>query len=254
MITTVLFDMGGTLENIWNTPETEALAIARVQELLRAHDLDPGVPPDAFRAAFLNGFQAYKHWANQVCLEKKPEEIWPDYFLRDFRLDRGRLEALSEELANMWECTYFCRELRAGAAELLRGLKQRGYRMGVISNNGSLYNVFNMLERYGIRDYMEDVTTSSITGYRKPHPEIFRVSMRQMRVKPEECVYVGDTLSRDIAGARDFGIGKAVLIPSHLSSSRDTGLDGGGPRPDTVLGELTDLLVWLDEQSGPSAV
>lgn len=249
MITTVLFDMGGTLENIWNTPETETLATARVLEFLQAHELDPGVTPEAFRAAFWDGFQAYKRWANKEWLEKKPEEIWPDYFLRDFRLDREKLKALSEEVANMWERTYFCRELRAGASELLAGLKQRGYRMGVISNNGSLYNVFNMLEQYGIRDYMEDVTTSSVTGYRKPHPEIFRISMRQMRVTPEECLYIGDTLTRDVAGAQAFGIGKTVLIPSHLSSSRDVELGSDGPRPDAVIRELTDLLVWLDEHN-----
>ena len=67
---------------------------------------------------------------------------------------------------------------------MLAGLKARGYRIGVISNNASLYNVFNVLEEYGIREYMEDVEVSSITGYRKPHPEIFRISMKQMQEKP----------------------------------------------------------------------
>lgn len=111
----------------------------------------------------------------------------------------------------MWECTYFHRELRPGVREMLAGLKARGYRIGVISNNASLYNVFNVLEGYGIREYMEDVEVSSITGYRKPHPEIFRISMKQMQEKPENCVYVGDTLSRDVIGSKEFGLERQCI-------------------------------------------
>ena len=88
---------------------------------------------------------------------------------------------------------------------MLQALKSRGYHLGVISNNASLYNVFRVLEDYGIRGFMEDVTVSSVTGYRKPHPEIFRIALRQMQAKPEMCVYVGDTVSRDIIGPQAGG-------------------------------------------------
>ena len=57
--------------------------------------------------------------------------------------------------------------------------EEPGLPPGVISNNASLYNVFRVLEDYGIRGFMEDVTVSSVTGYRKPHPEIFRIALRQ---------------------------------------------------------------------------
>ena len=42
-----------------------------------------------------------------------------------------------------------------GVEEMLQALQQRGYHLGVISNNASLYNVFNVLEDYGIRKYMD---------------------------------------------------------------------------------------------------
>ena len=50
----------------------------------------------------------------------------------------------------------------------------------MISNTASLYSVFDVLERYGIRDYFSDVTLSSVTGYRKPNPGIFKIALRQM--------------------------------------------------------------------------
>ena len=148
---------------------------------------------------------------------------------------------------NTYEVTFYHRELRPDAREMLQALKDRGYRLGVISNNASLYNVFNMLEAYGIRSFMEDVTVSSVTGYRKPHPEIFRISLRQMQARPEECVYVGDTVSRDIIGPKQVGFAKAVQIRSFLSEQKDVGLSRDVFQPDTVVRDLRDLVTWLDE-------
>ena len=104
-----------------------------------------------------------------------------------------------------------------------------------------------MLETYGIRSFMEDVTVSSVTGYRKPHPEIFRISLRQMQARPEECVYVGDTVSRDIIGPKQVGFAKAVQIRSFLSEQKDVGLSRDVFQPDTVVRDLRDLVTWLDE-------
>ena len=188
-------------------------------------------------------------------LEAKPEEIWPDYYLRSFNFDREKLLPINEELANLWEVTYYHRELRPGVKELMDGLKARGYHIGVISNNASLYNVFNVLEAYGIRDYMEDVTVSSVTGYRKPHPEIFRISMRQMRCRPENCVYVGDTVSRDIIGAKRAGFGRAAQIYSFLTAQKDVGIPiAESEKPDVVIQNFEEFLAWLDRENPAMAL
>ena len=204
MLTTVLFDMGGTLEDIWYNEDTQRATCRRLLEVLRANGLEPGCPDDVFWKRITDGVKAYKQWSEGNMLEKKPEEIWPDWYLRDFTFDREQLLPITEELANTYEVTFYHRELRPDAREMLQALKARGYRLGVISNNASLYNVFNMLETYGIRSFMEDVTVSSVTGYRKPHPEIFRISLRQMQARPEECVYVGDS-PFDIAAGNAAG-------------------------------------------------
>ena len=157
------------------------------------------------------------------------------------------LESISEKLANLWEVTFYHRELRAGAAEMLQALKDRGYRIGVISNNASLYNVFDVLEQYGIRGYMEDVTVSSVVGYRKPHPGIFQIALRQMQVTAAECVYVGDTVSRDIIGSKRAGFGKSVQIGSFLSAQKDAEVSADAERPDIVIRDIRELVTWLDE-------
>ena len=247
MLTTVLFDMGGTLEDIWNNEQTRSEVMTRLAQELRDAGLEPGCSMEEFDRRVIEGVRAYKQWSERVHLEKKPEEIWPDWYLRDFAFDREKLLPITEELANLWEVTFYHRELRAGAAEMLQALKDRGYRIGVISNNASLYNVFRVLEDYGIRGFMEDVTVSSVTGYRKPHPEIFRIALRQMQAKPEMCVYVGDTVSRDIIGPKQVGFAKAVQIRSFLSEQKDVHVAADAAQPDMVIGMLMDLVTWLDQ-------
>ena len=247
MLTTVLFDMGGTLEDIWYNSDTQKQVCQKLLEVLRSNGLEPGCSDEEFWERVSDGVQAYKQWSEGNMLEKKPEEIWPDWYLRSFGFDREKLLAITEELANLWEVTFYHRELRPGAREMLQALKDRGYHLGVISNNASLYNVFNVLEDYGIRNFMEDVTVSSVTGYRKPHPEIFRISLRQMQARPEECVYVGDTVSRDIIGPKQVGFAKAVQIRSFLSDQKDEHVALDAESPDCVIGKLQDLVTWLDQ-------
>ena len=255
MLNTVLFDMGGTLEDIWYNEETTADVMKKLQAVLRANGLEPGCTDQEFRERVLAGVKEYKRWSEGNMLEAKPEEIWPNYYLKSFHFDPEKLLPITEELANLWEITYYHRELRPGVKEMLDGLKARGYRIGVISNNASLYNVFNVLEQYGIRDYMEDVTVSSITGYRKPHPELFRISMRQMRCKPENCVYMGDTVSRDIIGAKRAGFGRAVQIYSFLTAQKDVGIPiAEAEKPDVVIRNFEEFLAWLDRENPDMAL
>ena len=115
----------------------------------------------------------------------------------------------------------------------------------MISNTASLYSVFDVLERYGIRDYFSDVTLSSVTGYRKPNPGIFKIALRQMQARPEQCAYVGDTLSRDVIGAKRLQFGAAIQIRSFLSAQKDADVTGDW-KPDHVVGSIADLVDYLD--------
>ena len=106
---------------------------------------------------------------------------------------------------------------------MLEGLQGLGMKLGIISNTASLYQVFQILDDYGIRKFFRDVTLSSVTGYRKPDTNIFKVSLYQIRSKAENCAYVGDTYSRDIRGAIRAGFGETFHIQSQLTKIKDTG-------------------------------
>lgn len=141
----------------------------------------------------------------------------------------------------MWEVTHFHRALRPRVKEMLEGLKGLGLKLGIVSNTAALYQVFAVLKEYGIRDYFQDVTLSSVTGMRKPAPDIFRVALCQLQSRPEECVYVGDTVSRDIIGSKRAGFAKAVQICSKLTREKDCGVKREF-EPDIMVEDIYDVL------------
>lgn len=221
MIDTVLFDMGGTLEDIYTDDASREESAREVLRILREKGIavDMDVPTAIKKLA--DGWDRYAAYRGPTNRELKPEEIWGDYVLTDFGLDFETVKPFAEELAHMWEVTYYHRSLRPGVVEMLEGLKSLGMKLGVISNTASLYQVFYILKEYGIRDYFQDVTLSSVTGYRKPDPNIFRVSLHQVQSDPSTCAYVGDTFSRDVIGPQRMGFGVTFHIHSHLTASRD---------------------------------
>lgn len=61
---------------------------------------------------------------------------------------------------------------------------------------------------------VEPLTISSEVGYRKPHPEIFRVACARMGLSPVEVLSVGDDPKNDVHGARSAGL-HAILLDRH---------------------------------------
>ena len=146
-------------------------------DILHAHGIDPDKDFETAASAINAGWERYGAYRDPRQRELKPEEIWGSFVLTDFGLDEESVRSYAEELAHMWEVTHYHRALRPHVREMLEGLKDLGMKLGVISNTASLYQVFDILKEYGIRDYFQDVTLSSVTGYRKPDPNIFMVSL-----------------------------------------------------------------------------
>jgi putative hydrolase of the HAD superfamily len=96
--------------------------------------------------------------------------------------------------------------------EVLRQLRARGMRLGVVSNwTGNLEEV---LVRVGLRDEFDFVLDSSRLGHEKPHSRIFQEALRRARVSPGAALHVGDSPEHDVEGALAGGL-NAVLLDRH---------------------------------------
>ncbi len=94
-----------------------------------------------------------------------------------------------------------------GAADMLRALRQRGIRTGVISNLGwSGDALTDRLQRLLPEHRFEFVLASSEYGIRKPNPLIFRLALAKAGLSPEEVWFCGDQIEADVLGAQAAGI------------------------------------------------
>ena len=243
MIDTVLFDMGGTLEDIYVDESSRYEAAKRVIEITESHGFPLHMDIETAVQNVKEGWDAYGIQRDSDNRELKPEEIWVNYVMPRFGLVFEEVKPFAEELAYMYEVTHYHRVLRPRVREMLDGLKQMGMKLGIISNTASLYQVFQILDDYGIRDYFQDVTLSSVTGYRKPDENIFKVSLYQIRSNPENCAYVGDTYSRDIVGAVRAGFGMTFHIHSQLTAIKDVGVYK--ETPDYTISDIYDVYTIL---------
>lgn len=234
-----MFDMGGTLEDIWTDDASQMCAVRKTEQMLRERGLWKEIPGKTTEEILDEGWKRYEADREKTGMEEKPEIIWCRYLFPE--LDASALAPHAEEFAAMWEVTHYHRVLRPGVREMLQELSRNGIHLGIISNTASLFQVFDSLEEYGIRQYFEDVTLSSVTGYRKPCRQIFDIACRQLRCRPECCAYVGDTISRDIIGAKNAGFALAIQILSRLTADKDLScLEENRVRPDFVISDIRE--------------
>lgn len=237
-IRAVIFDLGGTLENVYYDDEFRLKATPGMRAILAKHDLDPGLSDEDLYHVIKTGMKTYGKWREETNLEKTPEQVFSEYVFT--RLPRERVAAIGEELAFYWDNYFSTRTARPETSTAIAALHAHGFRLGVISNITSRCLVPYKLAEYGIQKYFEVVLCSCETGWRKPNPRIFREMTQRLKLDPSECAYVGDTISRDVIGAHRAGYRLAIQIKSFLTAHSDRTTDV--EPPDAVVESLTQVL------------
>lgn len=85
----------------------------------------------------------------------------------------------------------------------------RRYRLGVVSNFYG--NLDGILSAEGLRPLFSVVADSGVLGVTKPDKAIFLHAAKACEALPAECVMVGDSVKRDMAGAAGVGMKKALI-------------------------------------------
>ena len=146
-------------------------------------------------------------------------------------------EELARFLAAEHEAWAPARELGASTHALLDALRSRGLRLGLVSNAfdpGWLLR--GDLERMGLAERLDVAVFSSEVGKRKPHPLIFETALSGLGVEPERSLFVGDSLSADVAGAKALGMATVQALWFRADD------DAGGVEPDYEAFTQMDVL------------
>jgi putative hydrolase of the HAD superfamily len=216
----VLFDWGDTLMEF---RYDEELMDAAFRAGLAALERDDLAPSDEIRAHFRERFEPL-FW-----LPGTFEEIEYPGLIRQ-ALAHFHVELTDEELVRFLEAEHAAwqpaRVLGATTHALLETLRERGLKLGLVSNAFDPgWLLHRDLEQMGIAERLDFAVFSSEVGKRKPHPEIFERALEALGVEPERALFVGDRLYEDVRGANELG----MTTVQALWFRADEHPDGGEP-------------------------
>jgi FMN phosphatase YigB (HAD superfamily) len=217
----LLFDFGGTLD-AEGVPWKE-----RFYRLAREEGLE--APPEVFDRAFYGATDVLEGTIPKAAgFRDTVERVASGLASR-----LGREEALLRRIGDRFADDSL-RQLAESAALLAR-LSQR-YRIGIVSNfYGNLHAV---LDEARLTPSIGAAIDSTLVGCKKPDPRIFQAALDSLKAAPSETVFVGDSLKRDMAGARAMGMRHVWLRPAYAAAN-----GGGGPccAGDDVIARLSEL-------------
>lgn len=230
----IVFDLGGTLVHWPDWDEGAASKWAAAYDAL-ATTAPSGAWParERFVAAMRAAEKAHwvrvdaEHWSGP------PTAVVSDGFRRlDLAVDEGVLLATMDAYARAvagWCSVY------PDARETLVALRERGYRLGLLSNTWWAADWHNAdLAAHGLGELLDELVYTSDLPRSKPHPSVFTEVATRLGVEPASCAMIGDRQIDDVAGAKAAGM-RAIW------RRNDSGFPASHVMPDAVVDRLSDL-------------
>jgi putative hydrolase of the HAD superfamily len=180
-IKAVIFDFG------------RVISAQKPMSLFRGYEDELGIAPGTLNPIMFGS----PAWEDALVGRKTSQEFWETI--------APQLNLHTPEAIDAFRQRYHADEaLNKGVAELIRRLRAEGhYKLAVLSNSPP--GLSRWLETWGILDLFDTVFCSGDAGVRKPTPAAFEITLERLGVKPEEAVFIDDTM-RHVQTARGLGL------------------------------------------------
>ncbi len=236
IIRAVLFDLGSTLWDVDYSGEAQAYKILRRR--LKEETGLPIPPAGELRDAVANVFlKEVAAWRSGDLRERPTEEVYA------MALDSLGLKIPASKLTKLAEDALsrsIIYTIAPDTVEALRSLKERGLKVGCVSNTyQSSRSLEKSLRKFGLLRYIDTLVVSSEVGWQKPHPAIFEAALHRLGIEAKEAVFVGDMVWADIEGAQALGM-KAVLTQQYHRE------DPVQVKPDLIVQRLSEVVGYID--------
>lgn len=218
-IKAVIFDLGDTLLNFGKV-DTGSLFL-KAGRVSYDYLKSAGQP--------VCGFQRYL-WGNLLGI--RVQSFFSSIFGNDFdslevlkTYGRRKKYTLTDQ---QWEDVNRCwyqplKELttvESDIIETLTKLRDAGLKLGILSN--TFVNACSLdrhLEELAILEFFPMRIYSYQYNFRKPSLKIFRVAVECIETPPENILFVGDRINKDVNGALEAGM-KPVLITAYTNAGK----------------------------------
>jgi putative hydrolase of the HAD superfamily len=233
-IEAVLFDWGGTLTAFHSVDLLDAWRAA-------AHVLAPDREDDVAAALLDAEREVWARTATTMRSATTGEVLHAASAAVGLPVEAALHERAVAAYLDGWAPTSFA---RPGAVDVMRSLRQRGLRTGLLSNtHWPRGRHEEWLARDGLLDLLDARIYTSDLEHVKPHPAAFAALLDAVGVAPEHAVFVGDRPHDDIWGAQAVGM-RAVWMRTDAVPSYDV-------EPDAVIDDLGELVAVVDRWTQP---
>lgn len=229
----VLFDLDDTLHD-----DTHAFTSA-AEEVAREIALEHGVDALALKRAYIAEAEGFWHRLTPEQLKTRLTGIRATMWgaaLERVGIDDHEIALTSAARYNEYRKKYFA--VFPGAIDTLRTLRNRGLRLGILTNGFSETHR-EKIALLQIGEFFDAIFIADEVGMIKPDPLLFAHACTTLGSAPSRSAMVGDRYERDVRGALEAGL-YAVWL-----NIRGETLPPGVPPPDAIcatIGEVPQLL------------
>ncbi|MBP2029255.1 putative hydrolase of the HAD superfamily [Methanohalophilus levihalophilus] len=132
-------------------------------------------------------------------------------------------------------------ELYPNVKDTLCSINRRELKVAVVTDahtDGTLYR----LEKTGILGMVDEIITCDMTKAKKPSEQVFRFALEKCDLLPQNCIYVGDSMRRDIEPAKKIG-----MITAHAAYGDRNDHEEKNGTADFVLQDIKELTTILEK-------
>lgn len=203
MIKAVIFDIDNTLYSFDNAhaPAMEAL-YAYAREHL-------GMEPEVLTREIMLAAEEVKLRLEADCAALHNRTLRFQVMLERNRLSLAHAAPMGDLY---WDTLLRHAEPNPGSLSCLRKLKEQGFILGVGTDMTIAYQL-KKLSKLQMLPYFDFLVSSEEANVEKPHGKLFRICAGKAGVSPEECLFIGDSLKKDVLGPRAIGMKSLWYCP-----------------------------------------
>lgn len=109
-------------------------------------------------------------------------------------------------------------KLISGVKTILAFFRQRGYKIGIVSNASTLHKL--PLVNFDLERFIDVSIFSCDIGHAKPEPAIYLIACQRLNVAPEAVVFVGDSYNMDVKVPLKLGMQAIHVSKAHRHQHR----------------------------------
>ncbi|WP_174591826.1 HAD family hydrolase [Methanocella conradii] len=264
MITTILFDIYGTLIDIV-TDESDPSAYEAISKWLEykyiylsadqlkwlyreefarrlgTEEARRRIEVDIFKN-IIEEFEARMGERRELYPDADVRDVFKSIILRFASRTPEELDHLSTDLSHLFRSSTRKHIFLYPTVKPALEQMQKRYRLGIVSNAQEAFTLPE-LGLYDLTRYFETIVLSSEVGVKKPNSMIFARALSNLNVKPSEAVMVGNDMTADMIGASKLGM-KTILVSQRSKPEQQI----RGIRPDAVVSNvnLFEVLSLVD--------